>query len=106
MDVIRRLFEEDDKNNPTEAPTTTTTPPPPANGAFAPPALQPDDSAQAEEDPEFFHLRFNQANNFALDVNDAANNLLKITDTVKVSKTVKNNNNRLSKPFLSYQNVI
>ena len=75
LDDIRIAFQEEQ-----------TTPAPDA-AEPAPSAAPVDpDSAEKELDPEFFHLRFNQANDFALEVNEAANDLLRVTDNVKVKK--------------------
>ena len=71
-DIQRSFLEEQTTPAPDAAPVA------PASAPVDP------DSAEKELDPEFFHLRFNQANDFALEVNEAANNLLRVTDAVKV----------------------
>jgi hypothetical protein len=75
---IRSAFEEIEKS-PTE-------PPPIFASAPAPPGSDSVsfDKPETELNPEDFHLRFNQANSFAQEVNEAASSLLQITDTVKV----------------------
>ena len=46
------------------------------------------DNESAENEAEFFHHRFNKASSFAFDINEAADNLAKITDIIKVSSSI------------------
>ena len=68
---IKRLIEEDEKNNPT----------PPRSILKGVSAGVP----KASQSAAFFHLRFNQATDDAMEISDAADNLLKITNMVGVS---------------------
>jgi hypothetical protein len=76
---IRSAFEEIEKSPTEPPPILASAPAPPGSDSIS------FDKPETELNPEDFHLRFNQANSFAQEVNEAASSLLQITDTVKVA---------------------
>ena len=90
LDDIRSAFDEIEPPIQASTPAPSTTPTTlTASDSISFGGNDDDDGgseSEAETDPEEFHLRFNAASAFAKNVNDAADNLLQITDNVKVIK--------------------